>query len=287
MSVVNYSNERLRSYARILSRSAIGGLIRENNTTYIKQKVAKYDADKLGYTYRDFFSYTFKTLSTHYRNEYVYKCYLINKLLLGKYSLNTSIALNEFKVENSIADIVILNGTSKVFEIKTELDSPVRLASQIENYKKVFEQIYIVTHETLRDKYAKILPEGIGLIVLTKRDTLRTIVEAEKNSDFNNLSIMKCLRKHEYSNIIFNYFKLLPSVPPIHFYKACQKLFSQIPSDLVHNLMLCELKKRELKCPKKLISPEIPFEIKTMCLSLNFSKNEYSKLESILDSSII
>ena len=59
----------------------------------------------------------------NYKCEYVYKNTIVNKILLGRHSLNTSTLISELNVGKSKADIVIFNGTSTVYEIKTELDS--------------------------------------------------------------------------------------------------------------------------------------------------------------------
>src|SRR5438128_2222499 len=66
-------------------------------------------------------------LLTNYRHEYLYKAAILNDYVLKNYSLDDTILLNEFRVGNSKADAVLVNGTNKVFEIKTELDSPERL----------------------------------------------------------------------------------------------------------------------------------------------------------------
>jgi hypothetical protein len=88
-------------------------------------------------TLGQFFEWVYNLLFKNYRNEYVYKNVLANKILLGKHSLNTSQILTEFRVGRSKADVVLLNGTSTVYEIKSEYDSFARLEKQIQSY---FEQ---------------------------------------------------------------------------------------------------------------------------------------------------
>ena len=57
----------------------------------------------------------------------------------------------------------MFNGCSKVFEIKTEFDSDFRLPLQLENYKKAFNQIYLIVPETKLKLYEK-YDSSIGLI---------------------------------------------------------------------------------------------------------------------------
>jgi hypothetical protein len=277
--------DRLRSYANIISNSTINGIVRAGDYKYLKAKIKKYDNKYIqeeSRTYQEYFSYLFNTLKLNYRYEYIYKNVIINKILLEKYSLDTTSVLNEFHVNKSIADLVLINGTSKVFEIKTELDTPIRLANQVADYKRVFKEIFIVTHHTLKDKYLEILSGDIGLIVLTENYSLNTIREPQVNNNFDNLTILKCLRKNEYSNILLTYFGHLPQVTDFKFYSACKELFAEIPSQVLHELMMRELKKRSVKEKGILESKIVPEELKHICLCLDFNKNEYKVLNAFL-----
>src|SRR6267154_2290198 len=81
---------------------------------------------------QDFFEAAFSLLKREgYRHEYIYKAALVNKILLGKHSLQTASMLNEFRVGECKADLAILNGTATVYEVKSERDSLVRLRKQI------------------------------------------------------------------------------------------------------------------------------------------------------------
>lgn len=260
-------------------------LIRFDDYNYLQSKISKYERSSslnAEATYGEYFSHVYKTLKTNYRNEYLYKNFIINKLLTGKYSLNTTTVLNEFRINKSIADIVFVNGTSKVFEIKTELDNSSRMTAQLNDYKKVFKEIYIVTHHSLLQKYLDIISNDIGLIVLTEKFTLKTICEPQVNECLDNLTIMKCLRKAEYSNIIASYYGSLPAVSDFKFFSTCKELFVKIPTHDLHLLMMQELKKRAIKVKEILTSNHVPKELKHICMCLDFNKEEYKKLDTLL-----
>lgn len=281
----NLNIDQLRSYASILSNSTFNKLVRQNNNKYVVSKSKRYDKDFIKFsnpTYKEYFEHIYNALEANYRNEYVYKNSIINKILLGKYSLNTTTAINEFRVGKSIADLVLLNGTSKVFEIKTELDNAERVINQLKDYKKVFKEIYLVTHNSLISKYKKIVSSDIGLIALTENHSLKTIREAKENTNIENKSIIKCLRKVEYSNIIKKHFGELPKVSDFEFFKTCAELIEKIPSSELHDLMMVELKKRNVKEKQALESENTPMELKHICLCLDFNKREYTKLSKIL-----
>ena len=94
-----------------------------------------------------FYDTIFKRLLREYRYEYIYKNAVAKKILLGKHNLNTAFMLTEFRADDCKADTVILNGTSYVYEIKTEMDSFDRLDRQISAYRKVFDYITVISSE--------------------------------------------------------------------------------------------------------------------------------------------
>jgi hypothetical protein len=57
------------------------------------------------------------------RNEYVYRAAITKNILFGKHSIRTASMLNEVRSGDCKADVVILNGTASVYEIKSERDS--------------------------------------------------------------------------------------------------------------------------------------------------------------------
>jgi hypothetical protein len=71
-------------------------------------------------------------LQKDYRHEYIYKTKLLSDFILKNYTFSDTIILNEFRLGKSVADIALINGSNKIFEIKTELDNADRLQSQFE-----------------------------------------------------------------------------------------------------------------------------------------------------------
>ncbi len=67
-------------------------------------------------TLKDFFETSYKELLKNYRNEYVFKNAIAQKILIGRHSVKSSLLFTEFRVETSKADVVIFNGTSHVYE---------------------------------------------------------------------------------------------------------------------------------------------------------------------------
>lgn len=279
------NSDLIRSYANILSKSTIEKMVRGNNYSYIRSKSKKYDQEFIQSsqpTFEEYLNHVFHVLKSNYRNEYIYKNAIITELLIKKFGLETTTALNEFKVNKSIADLVLLNGTSKVFEVKTELDNPKRLASQISDYKKVFQEVYIVTYHSILDKYVAITDDSIGIIALTDDLKLETKREPQINTEFDNTSILKCLRKPEYVKILKEYFGFIPETTDVKFFRTCKEFFAKIPPSVLHNLMLIELKKRRIKEEGHFLAGSTPEYLKHICYSLDLNQREYEKLTNIL-----
>lgn len=282
----SYSDiERLRSYSTIFSSTSFLRLIEKNDSSFIDKKIERFDTAKFKdkeKTYNQYLQYAYKALCEGYRCEYVYKNQIINDLLLKQYKLNNTIAINEFRVGNSIVDIAMFNGISRAFEIKTELDSDKRLTNQLLDYEKLFDECYIVTHESLVDKYLNQKDEA-GIIVLSKEKRslkLEEVRPAKRKNLLDCETLIKCLRTAEYKNIIEKYYGKIPNTGSFKMFDTCLSLMKHIPKEELHSLMMSEFKKRKVEKDVILSSPK---ELKHLCLSLNMNVYTYSILNDRLN----
>ena len=145
-------------------------------------------------------SQIYKYMSKNYRNEYFYQNTMLNKLLLGKHSLNTTTALTQIPIGKSKADFIMINGKAVVYEIKTELDSFERLETQLNDYFKAFNHVCVVTCESSFGKISKLLENTpVGICILTNRNTLRFPKEPEESNDkLSHEVLFKILHKKEF-----------------------------------------------------------------------------------------
>lgn len=225
--------------------------------------------------FSDIISIVYSFLQKNYQNEYIYKNILVNKILLGIHSLNTSFMISELPVASCKADMVILNGTSTVYEIKTELDSLDRLERQICAYKKAFDMINVVTS----DRHGQIqpieelLPREIGIISLTAKGTLRTIRPPVSNvRNVDREVIFNILQKREYLSIIKKYYGAIPDVPNTQIYKAAKSKFQMMPVEDIHKEMVGLLKARG-KSLSAFIQ-KVPTPLKALAIKSHFSAKE-------------
>ncbi len=234
-----------------------------------------------------FFDWIYDYLFKNYRNEYIYKNVIANKILLGKHSLNTSHMLTEFRVGKCKADAVVVNGTSTVYEIKSEFDSFTRLENQIQTYLEIFDHINVITCASQVKKLESILSDKAGILVLTNRNTITTMRKSISNKKNTNPSILfDSLRKTEYLKIIKEYFDTVPDVPNTVIYRECKKLFCKIPPETAHNLTIKILQNR---CQTKLLQEFIaraPSSLSAYAMSICDEKSKMQALLSRFSSSI-
>lgn len=278
----------MRSYASIFSRASFANLLATGNIDFLNKKISKFDSnliEKKFSTYFEYISYVYRVLKKEYRCEYVYKNEIINELLLKKYGTKNTVVINEFQVGNSVADMVLFNGTSKAFEIKTELDSEKRLFGQLNDYTKVFKECYIVTHESLVNKYL-LQDEQIGIISLSRKGKsikLEEIRKANKTNTIDSNNIIRCLRTQEYKNIIKSYYGCLPSVNSFEMFNACADMMKDIPVEELNLLFISELKKRVSNTE---FLSSFHKELRQLCLSLKIKQSDYQFLVTKLNQQI-
>ena len=238
-------------------------------------------------TLNSFFDYVYSLLNEYYRNEYVYKNAIANKILLGRHSLRTSKMLTEFRVGKNKADVVILNGDSTVYEIKSEYDSFNRLKDQINSYFQVFDYINVITTSSQAEKMKALVPEKTGILVLTENNTISTIRKAKSNKENIKPSILfDSLRKSEYTKIIKAHYGYIPDVPNTKIHKICKKMYCEIPLEVVHDLTINTLKQREHSPYINQFIEKTPASLSAYALSISGQKKKMQNLENLLNNKV-
>jgi hypothetical protein len=182
-------------------------------------------------TYRLLFERAYDALRRKYRVEYFFKNIILRKLVFGKYSPNTTAFYSEFPVAEARADAVLVNGHATVFEIKTGHDDFTRALHQSMQYFKCFRFVVFVVEETQIDHAITLLPAQIGILALTKRNSLRCIREAVERTDLLSLeAIFQSLRKSEYTAILSKRGYDIATFSPMERYSRSLELFSQLPT---------------------------------------------------------
>ncbi len=275
--------QKLRVLSQIFSPPMFQKIVREDDYVLFQKQIDKYFNTTSYETNLDIIKSLYKSLQKQYRCEYIYKNNLIIDII-KTHSLKSTLTLNELKIGDSKADLVMLNGAVRVYEIKTELDGLEKLAKQINDYQKFANEVHIVTDE----KYAKKLQveyenTSIGIIALNAKNKLETIKEADANKSFFDFeTIFKILRKQEYLDLVAVNFGSVPDVPNTKIFRACYELLATIDIVDFQKQVLNKLKERKLLNPDLLKSSKTPRELKHICNSLDFNEQEYQRLYNFL-----
>lgn len=275
---------KMSNLNRIFTRNMLRCFIEGKENKVYSSVVRRYTSDSAQKNNGKLISEIYGELKNNYRNEYFYKNTLLNKLLLGVHSVNTTTALTEVAVGKSKADFVLINGKAVVYEIKTELDNLERLTSQISDYYKAFDHVAVVTYENNLEQLEKVLDgidKPVGIYVLRRNGKLGTIRKPRRYvDDLNKEIIFKLLRKNEYEQILAQQYGYLPEVTQFKYYSVCKKMFLEIPAEESYILVLRALKNR--MCLEKEEFVKIPYELKFLAYFMDLTCEDYQKLDSFL-----
>jgi hypothetical protein len=225
----------------------------------------------------------FALLRKHYRSDYVYRTAILNKIFLGRHSPNTTMLLPEFRVLRNKADIVMLNGTSTVFEIKSNLDNLSRLSAQIKSYSRVFDKMYVVTDETQIRQVQSVVPDNVGIIVLTKLFTLRYEKQASPNKRSIDIpSVVDALRLPELIALTESICGATPKATNVTIVKLCLHALEKYRPEDIHAAMLKILMKRKSYSANSFNT--VPGELAAAYLESGISASRWGEITKYLDS---
>lgn len=283
---MKYHNNQLRDYSSLFSRTEVLSWLKMDFTS-INYKIDRYDENWIkseNSTYLDYLKYVYSVLVFNYQNEYVFKNEFLNKWLISELGETNSKIFSEFRVGNSIADLAMFNGCSKIFEIKTELDSDARLSLQLTNYRKAFNEIYIIIPKSKLSSYSK-YDKTVGLITYdsNSENTFTLLRNAKTNFDIEPSTIMTILHSKEYKSIVKKHYGYLPNMTSFSQYNLCSDLIIKIPKEKLNKLFITEIKKRGIN---NALSSRYYKEFNQLFLALKMNRDSKNKMIDILKTPI-
>ena len=200
---------------------------------------------------------------------------------------NQLLFINEFHVLNSICDVAVFNGTSTAYEIKTGLDNLDRIDSQLSDYQKIFEKIFIVCDDSKIRVLEEKLPKGIGIIRITSGKHLSTVRDALPNIDLlSHAALFTSLRNSEILNFMYTKYHYVPTASPKKTREDCYELFKGMDIVEAHQEFVTILRNRELNNLEKKLIAQIPFALLALMLNMRLSSKKLevvlSRLETII-----
>lgn len=240
--------DSLRLLSRAYTRPVFAELARTGNAKPVTDLLLAHgeiEQDATALRLDELFNLGWNRLARSYRNEYVYKNELATRLVFKRHSPRTAGFQVELRVGSSIADVVVANGTTTAYEIKTEFDTCRRLASQTDDYLKAFDKVYVVTHPDHIARYESELDSRVGLIILSDRHALTPYREATANHEnIDPRTVFRCMRRSEYLNALESTLGAVPIMPNGLIGAYCESLFSQLSAEQAHKCFVKALKAR-------------------------------------------
>lgn len=231
-------------------------------------------------TVGDTFDSAFEILKVAgHRDEYIYRAAISHKVLMGTHSLRTASLLSEFRAGSCKADLVILNGTATVYEIKSERDTLARLVNQIDNYKRVFAKVNVITSEGHVGGVLATVPEDVGVMCLSRRYRITTVREAVDCPErICPVTVFESLRAAEAAAILKALGVALPQVPNTQRHAAMRHLFSVLEPTALHIEMVRTLKRTRDLAPLGDLVDRLPTSLQAAALSVSVRRRDHSRL---------
>lgn len=232
----------------------------------------------------DLFNLFYTKMIKEYRNEYIYKNAIANKIVLGRHKYKNISFFTEMFVWGVIADIVVANGTTSVYEIKTHYDSFFRLNSQIEVYEKAFENVNIVIPESKLNNLLKIIPDNIGVIILSENFTLQEY--RKPLSNFDNLSneiMISLISSNDKKLILKKYYDIKFEYNCLEDYSKEKKLLLDLNKNIIHAELIQSMHKREYDQQRKDLVLKSPESLRSLLMSANYSKPMMKSITDLLE----
>ena len=281
--MTDLGTEQLAAISRLFSSSVIREMARKGKSPLFARLANQSLLPKsLSASQRVFslFDAAFSLLKREgYRHEYIYKAALTHKILLGKHSLHTASMLNEFRVGECKADLAILNGTSTVYEVKSERDSLSRLERQVAAYAEVFAQVYVIAGENHVAAVIASVPKDVGVLRLNNRHRISTVREAtDRCASTSPSAIFDSIRTPEARMILQSRGVTVPVVPNTELNSVLRKLFVKLEPREAHDGMVQVLKITRNLLPLSELVAQLPHSLQTAALSVPLRKLDHKRL---------
>ncbi len=280
---VEINSSQLSALSRLFSSTVVRQLAMKGSSSVFARLVRQ--LDDLFYDLKlplvkDAFNTAFEILKTRgLRDEYIYKAALTHRILMGTHSLRTACMLNEFRTGTSKADVVILNGTTTVYEIKSERDSLSRLQQQLVNYRKVFASVYVIAGENHVGAVLESAPRDVGVMCLLPGFHIRTLRDAvNKPGRICPLAVFETLRTAEAADIIAQVGLPIPDVPNTRLRTELRRLFKTLEPEAVHHGMVRTLKRTRDMQPLAGLIDQLPVSLHAAALSVPLRKSDRERL---------
>lgn len=280
-------SSQLAAAARLFSSAVVQEMARSGRSPLFSRLASESTLTDLmseGDCVGRFFDVAFNFLKRKaYRYEYAYKSAITHKVLLGVHSLRTASMLTEFRIGGCKADLAILNGTSTVYEIKSERDNLSRLTNQVLTYRRVFAKVNIITGENHLEGVRDLVPKEVGILLLNDRFQISTIREAvNRPENIDPRTVFESVHRSEAEEILTRMGGTVPSVPNTRFHAAMLDIFEKLPPSQLHECMIAVLKETRSMLPLSILTDALPKSLQAAAFSTPLHRRDHARLLSAI-----
>jgi hypothetical protein len=283
----SYSSAQLSALTRLFSAAVFREMSKKGRSSLFCRLLEQTDLPNHANTHTtvgDIFDSAFEILKIDgHRDEYIYRTAITQKILLGKHSLRTASILNEFRTGSSKADVVILNGTATVYEIKSERDSLARISNQIMDYRRVFANVNVIASKGHIDSIVQMVPNDVGIMCLSKRFHISILRKAISCTErICPTTVFDSLRITESLEILKAMGVSVPELPNTQRHAALRALFTTLDPTVLHEEMVRTLKQTRNLATLASFVTNLPKSLQAAALSVSVPSSHHLKLINAL-----
>lgn len=240
--------------------------------------------DKKNKTHGELFDFLHLNMIKSYRNEYVYKNAIANKIVLGRHKFKNISFFTELFVWGVIADVVVANGTTTAYEIKTAYDSFSRLSNQIGIYEQAFEHVNIVIPEEKLSSLLKVAPENSGILILSDNFTFQEYRKPESNKESLSTEIMaSLLHAEDKKELLKKYFNKVLEYKTVDDFYNENKYLLELDKNTMHMELLNSMHRRQYDQQRKDLVLKSPESLRSILISANYSRPKMKLISNFLE----
>ncbi|HIK74725.1 MAG: sce7726 family protein [Alcanivorax sp.] len=267
-----------RTASSIFSRGRILRLS-SGDTTYLSRIKESYLQSSFDLTPANILRLTYCKLASEYPFEYIIKNEIAKKLFLNLHGSDDATLISELRAGKSKADTVIFNGQSTCYEIKSKYDSHKRLNTQLKDYSKVFDRVFVVYASEIEQTIISNTPSSIGLIRVSKNQHLETVREPREGLKDINM-MLDSLRTEEKLYICENLGSAIPrSTPNMKIGQAVREVIKKTDIEEFNKLYIHAMK--AFRSSPKIWIKNLPKSLTAAATTYSFNKPQQEALLQI------
>jgi hypothetical protein len=147
--------------------------------------------------------------------------------------------LGQFRVGPCKADLVVIDGTSTAWEVKSDLDGLGRLPAQLAAYGRFFARVSVLAGDRHVERVIAVAPKRVGVCALSEHGEVQVLREAATLPEqIDPATVAACIRRAESVAILRLLGVPFPDMPNTLVHREILAAFSRLPPRLVHDAMV-------------------------------------------------